>query len=76
MSALKREDLELFVTRRYIDEPTRQKLQNLIDLRTKLAEIDARLKILDEEEKAISGDQSRIRENIEALTKTPEAGFV
>lgn len=73
MSALKREDLDLFITRRYIDEPTRQRLQSLIDLRTKLSEIDAKLKTLDEEEKSISADQSRIRENIEALTKTPEA---
>jgi hypothetical protein len=73
MSALKREDLDLFITRRYIDEPTRRRLQSLIDLRTKLSEIDAKLKTLDEEEKSISADQSRIRENIEALTKTPEA---
>ena len=73
MSALKREDLDLFITRRYIDEPTRAKLQSLLDLRTKLSEMDAKLKALDEEEKAISADQSRIRENIEALTKTPEA---
>lgn len=73
MSALKREDLDLFITRRYIDEATRAKLQSLIDLRTKLAEIDAKLKTLEEEEKSISEDQSRIRENIEALTKTPEA---
>lgn len=73
INALKREDLDLFISRRYIDEPTRQKLQNLINLRTKLAEIDAKLKTLDEEEKSISADQSRIRENIEALTKTPEA---
>lgn len=73
LSALRHEDLDLFITRRYIDEPTRRKLQSLIDLRTKLAEIDAKLKAYDEEEKSISADQSRIRENIEALTKTPEA---
>lgn len=73
IDALKREDLDLFVSRRYVDEETRRKLQNLIDLRIKLAEIDAKIKALDEEESSISEDQSRIRENIEALTKTPEA---
>lgn len=73
IDALKREDLDLFITRRYIDEATRQRLQILIDLRTKLAEIDAKLKSLDDEEKSISENQTRIRENIEALTKTPEA---
>lgn len=73
ISALTSRDLELFVTRRYIDEATKQKLEKLIDLRTQIAGVAGKLKALDEEEKNISADQSRLRENIEALAKTPEA---
>jgi hypothetical protein len=73
ISALSFQDLDLFLTRRYIDEATKQKLARLIDLRTHVAQIEIKLKHLDEEEKSIAEDQSRLRENIEALTKTPEA---
>ena len=73
INALTFTDLELFVKNRYIDESVRQKLSGLIDLRTQIAQIDSKIKSLDVEEKAISEDQSRLRENIEALAKTPEA---
>lgn len=73
ISTLKRDDLALFISKRYIDEPTKQRLEQIIDLRNQLSDIDSKLKNLDAEEKSISEDQSRIRENIEALTKTPEA---
>jgi hypothetical protein len=73
IGSLKIEDLELFITRRYIDDATKQKLLNLINLRDELAEIDKKIRDLSEEEKEISADQSRLRENIESLAKTPEA---
>ncbi|MGI8556543.1 MAG: hypothetical protein ACR2LT_09350, partial [Pyrinomonadaceae bacterium] len=73
ISALTFNDLDLFVKRRYIDESVRQKLSELIELRAQFAQIDAKLETLDAEEKSISEDQSRLRENIEALSKTPEA---
>lgn len=73
ISALKREDLDLFLTRRYIDEATKQNLSKLIDLRNEIYQVEIKLKNLSEEEKSISADQSRLRENIEALSKTPEA---
>lgn len=66
-------DLELFLSRRYIDEATKAKLQKLIDLRTEINQIEAKLKGFDDEEEKISEDQKRLRENIEALSKTPEA---
>lgn len=73
ISALTSQDLDMFLTRRYIDEATRQKLSKLIDLRNQIAEVTSKLSALDEEEKNISADQSRLRENIEALAKATEA---
>lgn len=73
IAALKVEDLDLFIRQRYIDEATKQKLMQLINLRDELAQIDKKIAELNEEEKIISNDQSRLRENIEALAKTPEA---
>ncbi len=66
-------DLELFLTRRYIDEATKAKLQKLIDLRSQINQIENKLNGFENEEEKISEDQKRLRENIEALSKTPEA---
>lgn len=73
ISDLKRSDLELFIIRRYIDDATKDKLTKFIDLREQLTQFDTKLRTLSEEEKAISDDQKRLRENIEALSKTAEA---
>ncbi|HRH44171.1 MAG TPA: hypothetical protein PKY82_21240 [Pyrinomonadaceae bacterium] len=73
IAALKVEDLDLFIKQRYIDEATKQQLMQLINLRDEMAQIDKKIAELNEEEKIISNDQSRLRENIEALAKTPEA---
>ena len=66
-------DLELFVARKYIDEPTRAKLAKLIDLRMRINQINAQLSALNKENEEITKDQARFRENIEALSKTAEA---
>lgn len=66
-------DLELFFKRQYIDENTRARLQKLVDIRSQLGQIQAKLEALDDEEEKISEDQKRLRENIETLSKTPEA---
>ncbi len=66
-------DLQLFLTRRYVDEPTRQKLAALINLRSQINQIEQKIEALEAEEEKISSDQKRLRENIEALAKTPEA---
>ena len=73
LSNLSRADLQLFITRRYVDEPTRAALQNIIDLKAGLASTDARVQAIDAEIASIGEDQKRLRENIEALTKTAEA---
>ena len=73
LTNLSRTELELFLTRRYINQETKQRLEKLIDLRVQINQIDAKLQGLDEEVEKIEADQKRLRENIEALSKTPEA---
>ncbi|HEX8248355.1 MAG TPA: hypothetical protein VF599_09305 [Pyrinomonadaceae bacterium] len=73
LTSLTRPQLELFLTRRYIDAATKAKLERLIDLRTQIAQIDTKIRDFQGEEASISTDQKRLRENIEALSKTPEA---
>ena len=73
LTSLTRDNLDLFIRQRSISEEVRQKLEKLIDLRARIAETEEKLKTLDAETQTISEDQSRLRENIEALAKTPEA---
>lgn len=68
-----RSDLELFIARNYIDEPTRAALEKLIDLKARVADVDARVAAINQEMQQISEDQARLRENIKALTGTVEA---
>ncbi|NNE66939.1 MAG: hypothetical protein HKN33_10285 [Pyrinomonadaceae bacterium] len=70
---LNRQQLNLFVRRSYIDDETRNRLDKLIKLRDEVASTQAQLRALKNEEQAISVDQARLRENITALSKTPEA---
>ncbi len=73
LTSLTSRDLELFLTRRYIDSTTKARLEKLIDLRAQINQIEGKLEALEKEEEKISEDQKRLRENIETLSKTPEA---
>lgn len=73
LTNLSKTDLQLFISRRYIDEATRAKFEKLIDLRMKIAEIENKNNLLNGEVEKIEADQQRLRENIETLSKTPEA---
>lgn len=73
LSTLSPKDLDLFVASRLIDEPIRARLAKLIDLRMKINDINLKLTRSEAENESISKDQERFRENIEALSKTPEA---
>ncbi|HYJ90900.1 MAG TPA: carboxypeptidase regulatory-like domain-containing protein [Pyrinomonadaceae bacterium] len=73
IASLTRNDLDLFVSRRYIDDAARVKLEQIMDLRQKIADVDQKLEALDTEQRGIESDQKRYRENIESLSKTPEA---
>ena len=65
--------IHLFVTRRFIDEGTRAALQNILDLKARVAAAATRVAEVDREIAEIGADQQRLRNNIEALTKTAEA---
>lgn len=73
LAGITREQINLFLTRKYIDEATKAKLEKLIDLRGQISQLNARLKAFDEEVQRIEADQKRLRENIESLAKTAEA---
>ena len=73
LTSLSKSDLQLFVSQKYINAETRAKLEKLIDLRIKIAEIENKINSFDDEVEKIEADQKRLRENIEALSKTPEA---
>ena len=51
----------------------KERLEKIIDIRSQLAQIDAKLSSFVGEVRKIEEDQKRLRENIEALSKTPEA---
>jgi uncharacterized membrane protein len=65
--------IQVFVTRRFIDDRTRAALQNILDLKARLAEANARASAVQSEMSEIAADQKRLRDNIEALAKTAEA---
>ncbi|MBV8855443.1 MAG: carboxypeptidase regulatory-like domain-containing protein, partial [Acidobacteria bacterium] len=67
------DQIRFFFTSRYIDEATRDALQHILDLKARLAAAEARVSAIDRETAEIGADQKRLRENIEALTKTAEA---
>jgi predicted nucleic acid-binding Zn-ribbon protein len=73
LEALSRADLDMFIARNYIDGDLRIRLEKLLELRATLYQAGAKLESFDDEVESISGDQKRLRENIETLSKTPEA---
>jgi hypothetical protein len=66
-------DLQLFISRRYIDDATRAALQSLIELKTRISTLEARESAINAEVAAIGEDQERLRENIKALAGNAEA---
>ncbi len=73
LSNLTRNEIELFVSRRYIDDATRAALEKIIEIKSKIASVDARVAAVDREAAEIAADQARLRENIKALSKETEA---
>ena len=73
LTTLNRNDLQLFFSKGYINIETREQLEKIIDIRSQIAQIDGTLQSFNQEVRQIEDDQKRIRENIEALSKTPEA---
>lgn len=73
LSEFNQAQLDLFISRRYIDEQTRQILAKVIDLKSQLATVDEQLQLKIGETTAIAQDQQRLRENIKTLTSTAQA---
>jgi hypothetical protein len=73
LASISRADLELFVSRNYIDSTLRARLERLVDLRARMFQIERTLDALEEEVGDIETDQKRLRANIESLSKTAEA---
>jgi hypothetical protein len=64
--------LELFVSRKFIDEETRATLEKIIQLKSQIAAVNERTTAADREIAEISSDQKRLRENISTLKDTAE----
>jgi hypothetical protein len=73
LSQFTRTQLDLFIASRYIDEPTRQVLEKLIDLKVQIARIEMQLEEKNRQATTITQDQARLRENIQTLNSTAEA---
>lgn len=73
VSSLTPRDLELFVSRRYLDETSRVALEKIINLKGQIADIGSAVQEIDSEATEIAKDQARLRENIKALGQTAEA---
>jgi hypothetical protein len=73
LSTLSQSEVQIFVSRNYIDDATRAAFEKILDIKNRIASVEARLEALDRETEEISGDQARLRENIKALGQTSEA---
>jgi phosphoheptose isomerase len=73
VSNLTPRELELFVSRRYLDETSRVALEKIISLKAQIAEVGSAVQELDNEAAEIAKDQARLRENIKALGQTADA---
>lgn len=73
VSSLTPRDLELFVSRRYLDETSRVALEKIISLKGQIADIGSAVQEVDSEAAEIAKDQARLRENIKAIGQTAEA---
>jgi hypothetical protein len=64
--------LELFVSRKFVDDETRALLEKIIQLKSQIATVNERIVAADRETSEISIDQKRLRENISTLKDTAE----
>jgi hypothetical protein len=72
LTGMTSQQVELFVSKHYVDDQTRAALELIVDLRTKLSDLQARVTAANEETQEIGNDQARLRENIKALKDTAE----
>src|SRR4029078_10629949 len=63
LSDFGRAQLDLFISRRYIDDQTRAVLEKLVDLKTQIAKVEAQTQETNRQVNEITQDQQRLREN-------------
>jgi hypothetical protein len=73
LSNFNRNQLDFFISQRYIDDQTRLVLERLIDLKSQIARVESQLQEINRQATDITQDQQRLRENIKTLTSTAEA---
>jgi len=73
ISDFTRPQLDLFVSRKYIDAQTQAALEKIIEIKSRITANESRLQTINQESSEIGQDQARLRENIKALTATAEA---
>ncbi|HYE71864.1 MAG TPA: hypothetical protein VEF04_00980, partial [Blastocatellia bacterium] len=73
LSTIQRYQVELFVARNYLNATARAQLEKIIEIRSRMAEIEERIQKANNEAEAIEDDQKRLRENIDKLKSTAEA---
>ncbi len=73
IAQITRRDIEIFISRKYIDDATKAALDQLLDLQSRINLAAAKVEKLNEEAEAIEKDQERLRENIDKLKNTAEA---
>lgn len=73
ISDFTRPQLELFISRQYIDAATQAALEKIIEIKRRISLNEARSQAIEKEATEIGEDQERLRENIKALTATAEA---
>ncbi len=66
-------DLELFVNRKYLDEPSKTLFDRILEIKARRDAAGNRIQRADEEIRTIETDQKRLRENITALGGKTEA---
>lgn len=73
LSDLTYDEVRLFVERRLIDDAARAALTHIVEMRARIAQLEGATEARDAEIEAIGEDQSRLRDNIEALGGKPDA---
>ena len=73
LSDVTSDEVSLLYSRRYIDDASRAALDHIVDVKGKIAALAATLDANEAEVNKIGEDQSRLRDNIEALKQTAEA---
>ena len=72
LSSITSHEVELFVSRHYIDDQTHAALDKIIDIKTRISSVQSQVESASRETGEIGEDQSRLRENIKALKDTAE----